>query len=815
MERPFPAYQGDAAYIFVSYAHDDAGVVYPELIRLRNQGFNIWYDEGISPGSSWREEIATAINDCALFLMFVTPRSVKSEPCQKEINFAESHNCRILAVHLEQTVLPMGLELVLGDRQAIMRHEHAVPAFQAKLNDALALHVKPGEAETRSTVAVRARSRNPLIIATVGFVLVIAGYALWQWQDFDPAVLPVAQERPSPDGDVDTNLVRETSIMVLPFEDLSPSNENAYFAAGMYEDVLHRISGTLGLPVIARNTAMKFSGTSKSPSDIGTELGITHLLTGSVRRAGDQVRINVQLISTDSERQLWSESYDRQLDDIFAIQSDVASQIATAMRVNIDEAATTRLALRPTDNLAAYDLYIKGRELSRLGTTASVAEAITLFRQATQMAPEFAQAHARLAISLAQTQGDWDRKSALQEAELALSLNAEVSEVQFAMASVLVRDNRIKEAFAYFDRAIELNPNDSKIRIAFGGAHARIFDIVGAVEQWEKSLYLDPLSAETNMQIGHVREGEETQKALQGLEPNFSRATEYFRRAVTLETDNLGALRELMFHLWRVGQQIESLQVALRVHRIDPHDFSAINQIVQTFIAIGEGQAARRWITKVPDSLLHQRNALSAQLLRREGNFSEALTLTRAWFEGHPENPSANVEYAFTLTQSSNERSALDDRSESVRLRTLARPLLRDIVTDEAGNYVYANWWVMSLELILADSLDDPESAQSMAKLIIERYESQPFRRLGNSLHAALAYAILGDRETAIDKVVELERLGLAFYRRDILTDRFEENHLNDIDLSNDVAYQLAVQKMEQRNEALAARMMAELPELY
>ncbi|MCZ6869687.1 MAG: toll/interleukin-1 receptor domain-containing protein, partial [Gammaproteobacteria bacterium] len=94
MERPFPAYQGDAAYIFVSYAHADAEAVYPELVRLREQGFNIWYDEGISPGSSWREELATAINDCALFLMFITPRSVKSEPCQKEVNFAESHNCR-------------------------------------------------------------------------------------------------------------------------------------------------------------------------------------------------------------------------------------------------------------------------------------------------------------------------------------------------------------------------------------------------------------------------------------------------------------------------------------------------------------------------------------------------------------------------------------------------------------------------------------------------------------------------------------------------------------------------------------------------
>ena len=172
--------------------------------------------------------------------------------------------------------------------------------------------------------------------------------------------------------------VRETIIMVLPFDDLSPTKENAYFAAGMYEDVLHKVASIPGLPVIARHTAMKFSGTSKSPRDIGTELGITHLLTGTIRRAGDRLRINVYLISTDNEQQLWSGSYDKQMDDIFAIQSDVAIQIANEMQFNIDEAVTIRLVTKPTDNLVAYDLYLKGRELERLGTTAGVAESISL-----------------------------------------------------------------------------------------------------------------------------------------------------------------------------------------------------------------------------------------------------------------------------------------------------------------------------------------------------------------------------------------------------------------------------------------------------
>ena len=822
MERPFPAYQGDAAYVFVSYAHDDAHEVYPELVRLREQGFNIWYDEGIAPGSSWREEIATAINECTLFLMFVTPRSVKSEPCQREINFAESHARRILAVHLEETELPLGLELVLGDRQAIMRYQHPAPDFHHKLIDTLKLLLESGDVIVSGPVASPLRSHKSLIFATIGLLLVVSGYALWQWQYGDEPMSPLTKEQ----APADANAVRETSIMVIPFVDLSPNNENAYFVAGMYEDVLHRISASLGLPVIARNTAMKFSGTNKSHGDIGTELGITHLLTGSVRRSGNLIRINVQLISTKNEQQLWSESYDRKLDDIFAIQADVAMQIANAMQVNIDDAATTRLTTKPTDNLAAYDLYIKGRELARLGTTAGVTEAITLFRQATEAAPEFAEAHARLAISLANIQGDWNRTNAFQAAELAMSLNARISDVQFAMASVLVRENRFKEAFPYYEQAVALNPNNSEIRMAYGKAYESIFDIRSANEQWEKSLYLDPLSAETIVQIGHTRETKIVLKALQGLEHDYAPATEYFRRAVTLEPENLRVLQELMLHLWRTGQQVESLRTALRIHQIDPRNFLALNQIVQTFINNGQGQVARSWIAKLPDNLIHQRNALSAQLLRREGNFPAAVAFTKTWFESYAENQTAKIQYVFALAALSGRLSSQANTGEAMRLRKLARRLLTDIVTNEAGNYYLIadipemglvfmeEWWVMSEELILADALGDRESAQRLARLIIERYESQPFRRTGNSLHAALAYAILGERDTTIAKVEELQRLGVAFYSPYILTNWFEEIHPNSMDLSNDTAYELAVQKMAQKNNALLERLTAELPEL-
>ena len=115
MDSPFPAYKGDQPYIFVSYAHDDAELVYPEIIRLKKQGFNIWYDEGINPGASWRDELADRISRCDLFVYFVTPRSIKSNNCKKEVNYAIDHDKPLIAVHLEHAELAGGIGAITGD----------------------------------------------------------------------------------------------------------------------------------------------------------------------------------------------------------------------------------------------------------------------------------------------------------------------------------------------------------------------------------------------------------------------------------------------------------------------------------------------------------------------------------------------------------------------------------------------------------------------------------------------------------------------------------------------------------------------------
>ena len=123
MERPFPAYKGDEPYIFICYAHVDSEIVYPELVWLDEQGCNIWYDEGISPGEEWTEELAQAIRGASHLLYFVTPHSTESRKCRDEINYALDLDIHLLIVHLKETQLSEGLKLSLGLSQAILRYE--------------------------------------------------------------------------------------------------------------------------------------------------------------------------------------------------------------------------------------------------------------------------------------------------------------------------------------------------------------------------------------------------------------------------------------------------------------------------------------------------------------------------------------------------------------------------------------------------------------------------------------------------------------------------------------------------------------------
>ena len=165
MDRPVPAYNGDEPYVFVSYSHSNSSAVYPELVWLKERGFNIWYDEGIEAGTEWREELAKAIEESSLLVYFITPESVQSQNCRKEVNFAVDQDIPIIAIHLGKTDLPSGLNLTLSDRQAILKYELPKQEYQQKLQARIASYldqpiIQPEVKERKKTV--------PIIASVIG-----------------------------------------------------------------------------------------------------------------------------------------------------------------------------------------------------------------------------------------------------------------------------------------------------------------------------------------------------------------------------------------------------------------------------------------------------------------------------------------------------------------------------------------------------------------------------------------------------------------------------------------------------------------------
>ncbi len=254
-------------------------------------------------------------------------------------------------------------------------------------------------------------------------------------------------------------------VAVLPFTNLSSDPEEGYFADGMTEELITSISGVRQLTVIARTSVMGYKGSTKKVKEIGRELDVGTMLEGSVRKAGNRVRITAQLIDTATEGHIWAQNYDRQLEDVFAIQSEIAEKVAGELKIRLVEDEKRVIERRPTENTEAYTFYLRARELLGEMTDASVHQAIGILERVTALDPSFAKAHALLA--LCQTElvtlflDSYER--AMPKAEIsvnrALHLDPELAEAHATLARIMFQEDDVLGCESEAKRAIELNPS--------------------------------------------------------------------------------------------------------------------------------------------------------------------------------------------------------------------------------------------------------------------------------------------------------------------------------------------------------------------
>ena len=256
----------------------------------------------------------------------------------------------------------------------------------------------------------------------------------------------------------------EKSVAVLYFENLSGVKEDEYLRDGVTEDIITELSKIKGLRIFSRSTVLSFRDKQVAPAQVGQQLGAAYLLTGSLRRAGARLRINAELVDTKTDFPLWSERYDREMKDVFEVQDEIARSIAEALRVTLSPQEQAALAAKPTDNLQAYDLYLRGKSYARRVTRQDVEFALQMFASAVAMDPGFALAHAAIANACAQHYYRSQRTPAWIErakaaSERASALGGDVPEIRVAEAWILYAEDKLDEAVRRVRAAIERRPD--------------------------------------------------------------------------------------------------------------------------------------------------------------------------------------------------------------------------------------------------------------------------------------------------------------------------------------------------------------------
>jgi TolB-like protein/Tfp pilus assembly protein PilF len=444
------------------------------------------------------------------------------------------------------------------------------------------------ESEIDPNKSITRRTGRKIVGVTIALAVVAAGLFVYQ----------LVRSKSDIPGSPITATITNKSIAVLPFDNLSRDPDNAYFCEGVQDEILTRLAKVADLKVISRTSTQHFKSTPDNLPQIAKQLGVAHILEGSVQKANDQVRVNVQLINALTDAHLWADTYDRKLTDIFVAESEIAKNIAETLQAKITGSEKSSIAKAPTANPAAYELYLKGRFFWNKRSGADLRKAIEYFNQAIALDPKFALAYAGLADSYMLLPnydfGGTPVRESIAPARVAidkaLELDDSLAEAYASRGLLDTVELQLGRAIIDFARAIELKPNYATAHHWLMLGQLSLGQFEPAMVEAKRALELDPLSVIINADASWMYacahqfdEAEKRARKTLEIDPRFFLAHYY-----------LGAILQLRGHL---EEAIPEFQKSVELN----NDAYSIAMLGQAYARNGQKDEAQKVLARLTE----------------------------------------------------------------------------------------------------------------------------------------------------------------------------------------------------------------------
>jgi adenylate cyclase len=571
------------ADIFVSYSRQDKARVAPLVAALETEGWSVWWDPEITPGEEFDALISRELETARALVVVWTPVSVESRWVRGEARDAADRGV-LVPVRFDGAKLPIDFRAVhttdldgWGDDRQGQAFKGLRKALEAKLG-----------------VPPRAAASTP------------------------------GSDRKS-----------EVTICVLPFANMSGDPEQEYFSDGITEDIITDLGKVSALSIVSRNMAFSFKGAKGGVADVGRQTKASFVLVGSVRKAGDRVRITAQLVNAANDAQVWGERYDRDLKDIFALQDEISKAIVAALKLTLLPEEKRALEQRATTNVKAYKFYLMARQFSVMGNERHQEIIVRLCKRAVELDPSYAAPWATMAIA----QWDMHRRSASEEdgqeaAERAIALDPNLADAHAALGAVHQGQGRYPQGLAACEAALQLDPDSYEGNRVAGMCSMALRQYDDAIRYFEKAAAVVPteFTAASFASQAHEAKGD-----VAGARAASKNALARIEKVIAAEPDHGRALGYGAGLLAGLGEGERAKEWIERGTLLDPNNTILHFNFVCALACLREIDAALDLLARVIDKaskgwLIWLDNDTDLDPLRGHPRFTEIVATAKARF---------------------------------------------------------------------------------------------------------------------------------------------------------------------------------------